>query len=98
MTDAPSKITTPADLERYGLEKARMHLDAGWLGQIFGSSVNAPGNIAGVVACVLVLPVALLAFFQGKASVLDYVQAVGPFVTLTLGYLFGRRTSTSGGA
>ena len=36
---------------RYELEQARMSLDAGWLGKIFGSATYAPTNIAGFVVC-----------------------------------------------
>ncbi len=96
MTTEPASVTAPTDLERYGLEKVRMHLESGLLGRIFGSAANAPANIAGVVACLLVVPIAVLAFIAGKSTVVEYVQAAGPFVTLALGYLFGRRSTSSG--
>jgi hypothetical protein len=95
-TDSHVSIPSDADRERYVLERVRMHLQSGLLGRLFGSSTNAPTNIAGVVVCLLVVPAVALAFFSGRVTVIDYLQSAGPFVTLVLGYLFGRRTS--GGA
>jgi hypothetical protein len=79
---------------RYALDQTRMTLEAGWLGKIFGSSTNAPTNIAGFVVGILTITIIVvgLLFVPSKISVLEYLDKVLPLVTLALGYLFGKST------
>ena len=58
---------------RYAIEQTRMSLEAGVLGKNFGSSMNAPTNIAGFVVGILTLTiiVAGVMFMPSKISVLN---------------------------
>lgn len=78
-------------VNRYGLERTRMTLDAGILGKIFGSAANAPTNIAGFILCLLSLTAVALIVFRSNEPVADNLTLLVPIITLTLGYLFGRQ-------
>lgn len=79
-------------VNRYGLERTRITLNAGILGKIFGSAANAPTNIAGFILCLLSLTVVALILFRSNEPVADNLTLLVPVITLTLGYLFGRRS------
>lgn len=87
------KITAGEDVaHRYGLEQARMTLDAGWLGRIFGSSANAPTNITGFILVIFAITVVYLIVFRMNEPASEALKTVIPVITLALGYLFGRKT------
>jgi hypothetical protein len=67
-----------------------MNLEAGWLGNLFGSSMNAPTNIAGFVVCFLVIVVCVIGLL--KLPTAEFVEKVIPIITLALGYLFGKKS------
>jgi hypothetical protein len=79
---------------RYAIEQTRMSLEAGVLGKIFGSSMNAPTNIAGFVVGILTLTIIVVGvlFMPSKISVLEYLDKMLPIMTRILGYLFGKST------
>jgi len=67
----------------------------GWVGKIWGSRSEKPGNISAIVALILVLYIGGLlatALFSPNVSfsdVSDALAGVTSIVTLILGYLFG---------
>lgn len=79
--------------EDQSLEEVKLNLQSGLLGRFFGGSSNAPLNIGGLVAILLVvsgmvypiLPSGLL-----KISPLDYWGIISPIITLILGYALGQ--------
>src|SRR4051812_3846938 len=74
------------------LQSKAMDLDSGWLGRCFGSTQNAPGNIAGlVVVLLLVLGIYVTAVETKAMQAPEYWKTVLPVITLVLGYLFGRK-------
>ena len=81
----PSSITA--------LKSKAMDLESGTLGKLFGSSKNAPINIAGLVLVVLLIPGIILLFYDGKIPATDYWKLVIPVITLIIGYIMGHRTS-----
>ena len=68
----------------------KMVLDAGLLGKCFGSSTNAPTNIAGFVLIVVVLSIVLVPFRPSTQLTSEYLTKMVPVVTLGLGFLFGK--------
>jgi hypothetical protein len=74
------------------LEEKKLDLDAGTLGKFFGSSKNAPSNIAGVVIIILVVTgVACLIFPPSESDPIEIWKILAPVITLILGYLFGKQ-------
>lgn len=70
--------------------------DLGWIGIFFGSSENSSKNIAAIICLILLLAVILMSFgvyYQEKDK--DFIstlwQIVMPVITLSLGYIFGKR-------
>ena len=87
-------VPTEDIARRYAIEQSRMSLDAGWLGKIFGSSTNAPTNIAGFFVGLLTLTIIFLGFVfvPSSISAMDFLNYLAPLITLVLGYLFGKST------
>jgi len=77
---------------RYGLEQRKMELESGFLGKFFGSSSNAPTNIAGIIALLLTVACISLLFFPSNIPALEFLKLVLPVITGVLGYLFGKGT------
>ena len=74
------------------LEEKRMDLDAGCLGKFFGSSENAPTNIAGLVALLLILTgIASILWPSGVITPQEIWKVIIPIITMILGYLFGKQ-------
>lgn len=70
--------------------------DLGWIGKFFGSSENSSKNIAAIICLILLLAVIAMSFgvyFREKDK--DFIstlwQIVMPVITLSLGYIFGKR-------
>ncbi|WP_369720869.1 hypothetical protein AB8Z38_27765 [Bradyrhizobium sp. LLZ17] len=71
-------------------------MDMGLIGRVFGSATEKPGNIAGLTMTVLLLLLAAILVFgtdTPSISKKDELALVGGFVSLTLGFIFGRSTS-----
>ncbi len=69
-----------------------MVLEAGLLGKLFGSAINAPTNIAGLTLCLLVLIVFGVLVSRPSDFVAQILEQLSPIITLILGYVFGRRS------
>jgi hypothetical protein len=71
-------------------------MDMGLIGRIFGSVAEKPGNIAGFTMIVLLLMLAGVLIWGTDTSSMskkDELVLVGGFISLTLGFIFGRSTS-----
>lgn len=90
--DQQPKATYSADSADLTLKSKAMDLEHGLLGKLFGSTKNAPLNIAGAFLLGLLVPGIVLLFCDGKLPASDYWKLILPVTTLILGYLFGRRT------
>jgi hypothetical protein len=98
----PSEIIQPDDREIARLNLTQQHasqskrMDMGLVGRLFGSASEKPGNIAGliVVASFMLLGCVLFLFPDSPSlTKKDALTIVGGFITLGLGFLFGRSTS-----
>ena len=70
--------------------------DMGLIGRLFGSVSEKPGNIAGFAIIVFSLMFAGVLIWGGDTSSMskkDELVLVGGFISLTLGFIFGRSTS-----
>jgi len=66
----------------------------GWVGRIWGSRFEKPGNISAIVAIALVLYLGILIFTDSDNPKFDDVfSGISTIVTLILGYLFGSSAS-----
>lgn len=62
----------------------------GWVGAVWGSKSEKPGNIAAIVAIVLLVFVGVLIFqYRDWALFSDTLAVLMSPITLILGYLFG---------
>ena len=76
------------------LEEKKLSLDAGMLGKFFGSSRNAPTNIAGLIAVLLVLTcVAAWTWPAENIATSEVWNTFLPVITLILGFLFGKKAA-----
>jgi hypothetical protein len=96
MTDPAGEQATyrPAeDIDRRYLI-AQMSVEVGFLGKFFGTSTNAPTNIAGFVVCLLTLTIIVAGLLLVPSPIpgMDFLNVVVPIITLALGYLFGKST------
>jgi hypothetical protein len=85
------KATYSSSVSDLALQHKAMDLEHGWLGKVFGSSKNAPINIAGFFLILLAIPGIGLLFCDGKMPAGDYWKLFSPIATLILGYMFGRK-------
>jgi hypothetical protein len=78
-------------------KKHERQQEGGWMGRIFGSSVTQkPGNIAAFVLIVSFIMFGAILFWGADSSTLskkDQLVMVGGFITLALGFVFGRTAS-----
>jgi hypothetical protein len=68
----------------------------GLIGRIFGSVSEKPGNLAGFAIIVFSLMFTGVLIWGGDTSSMskkDELVLVGGFISLTLGFIFGRSTS-----
>lgn len=74
-------------------QQAIKKLDRGLLGSIFGTRDHVPNNVAGLMV-IIGFSIILYLIMNGEnwAAIKDQVASIGTFVTLALGYLFGRAT------
>jgi hypothetical protein len=96
-----AEIIQPSDREIARLNLTQEHasrskrMDMGLLGRIFGSTAHAPGNVAGVVVLASFALFAVVLFWVQDTPSLskkDALLIVASFISLGLGFLFGRNT------
>ena len=77
------------------LKSKQMDLESGLLGKLFGSSANAPMNIAGLVALLVLVPLVVYTFVnvnsESKSTVLDFWKICSPIIGMILGFVFGKK-------
>jgi hypothetical protein len=78
------------DENQFVLRSKEMDLEAGWLGRCFGTSKNAPLNIAGLVVLTLVATGVATLFLQSALSAAEYWKIAVPLITLVMGFIFGK--------
>ena len=78
--------------QNFILQKTKMHLEAGLIGKLFGTEKNAPINIVGVVAVLLLISGIYTLVYPTKISTLDFWNIIIPAVTMILGFIFGKNT------
>lgn len=88
-----SAFTTPPSVPQAinPMEKAK--LDAGVLGNFFGTSENASNNIIGITALLTLLIIMIIAIFIQEALV-SCLSYLSPILTTILGYLMGSKLKT----
>lgn len=89
---APQQAYTSPD-PKLVLQSKKMDLEAGWIGRVIGGPKNAPNNIAFVVVS-LVLIAGVVVSFVLPADRVEFWKTILPIVTLTLGYLFGKNSTS----
>lgn len=77
-------------------EQETINQNLGWFGRFFGSKENASRNITGVICLSFILGatfIALLVYFtkDDLVFVKHMWGVVSPIITLSLGYLFGKK-------
>lgn len=70
--------------------------DLGWIGKLFGSSENSSKNIAAIICLILLSAVIVMScivyyLYKDKGFISTLWQMVMPVITLSLGYIFGKR-------
>ena len=78
------------DQHQFVLRSKEVDLEAGWLGRCFGTSKNAPLNIAGLAILLLLGSGVATLFIQTAIPAVDYWKIVVPLITLVMGFVFGR--------
>ncbi len=74
------------------LKSKEMDLEFGWLGKFFGAPTHSPTNIAGFLIILLVATGILLTFLYGTSNSIEYWTLMLPIITLSLGYIFGKKS------
>jgi len=73
------------------LKFQEMKLEAGVIGGFLGSQQRTASSIAWIMILILVCTGIFTLFGSCTISFTEYWKTIGPFITLALGYLFGRR-------
>lgn len=77
-------------------EISMRNMDIGKVGWIFGTSENSSKNIAAVICFILLLAVICMSCWiynmdKDKSFIANLWQLVLPVITLSLGYIFGKK-------
>lgn len=100
VTVAKKLIESNNEIEKLKLqyEKEQSQSELGNLGKFFGSGNSISKNIAGLTICSLLLVGIIYTFillFKGATetdlSIKDFWGVILPLITLTIGYLFGKK-------
>jgi hypothetical protein len=68
----------------------KLRLERGVLGWFFGGKDNAPQYVAGFISVASFIAVCVLLFGNKYADVSEAVAVISGFLTLSLGFMFGR--------
>jgi hypothetical protein len=99
--------TNPTEIQVDDREIARLNalhahkskekqIEMGLIGKLFGSVAEKPGNIAGLIMIAFCLMFGGVLMWGNDAPSLskkDELVLIGGFISLTLGFIFGRSTS-----
>lgn len=88
----PIEFNKTPDQNQFVLRSKEMDLEAGWLGRCFGTSKNAPLNIAGLIVVLLVSAGLVVLFIPSAIPALEYWKIAVPLITLVMGFIFGSGT------
>lgn len=94
----PTDPKAQGEIVRAQAAKEARQTEMGLMGSLFGGAVEKPGNIAAFVIFASVIGIgAALIWLPDGASVSkkDAITAFGGFITLALGYVFGRGSKSS---
>ena len=77
-------------------EISMRNMDIGKVGRVFGSSENSSKNIAAVICFILLMAVIGMSCWiyymdKDKSFIANLWQLVLPVITLSLGYIFGKK-------
>jgi hypothetical protein len=92
----PSEPRLAAKVVESQVRQEERALEIGWVGKMFGSHQEKPGNIAGAAICVSLLflgGLVGLAYFvpnTNNVPIGELMTLFGGIITLALGYLFGK--------
>jgi hypothetical protein len=91
--DLPSDLHLASKVIEFETQRTTRSLEMGWIGRVFGSVQDKPGNIAGfaIIASFFVLVGIIIVSARDPAFKTDAVLPVFTgIITLALGYLFGK--------
>lgn len=74
------------------IESKKMDLEAGYIGEIFGTKPIPPTNIASISVILLVISGIIISIFDlnTKMDPSKYWETVTSVITLALGFIFGK--------
>ena len=78
-------------LDELALKAKQMDLQSGLLGKLFGSDKNAPMNIAGLIALILLLTAVAVMFIRTSLEAVEVWKMVIPLLSVIMGYIFEKK-------
>ena len=86
-----NRLRKPSQAElSHSLESQK--IEAGRFGMIFGIGETAKTNITALAVLLLLGSGVAFSFFEGISTSLEYWKAISPFITLGLGYIWGKNS------
>src|SRR5438045_9538961 len=94
-----ARLTLPDNLQLaskvidFETQRTTRSLEMGWIGRVFGSVHDKPGNIAGfaiTVSFVVLVGVLILSAYNPNFKTDAVIPVFTGIITLALGYLFGK--------
>lgn len=81
---------------QHNQESKMKNKDLGWIGFIFGAAENASKNIAAIISLILIIGASVFTWHiyesdKDNSFIETIWQIVLPVVTLSLGYIFGKK-------
>lgn len=82
--------------QQHDQEKAMKNKDLGWIGFLFGTAENASKNIAALICLILIIGAMAFTYViyncgPDNSFIETIWDIVLPVVTLSLGYIFGKK-------
>lgn len=88
--DPKINFSSQSKIDKTALKAKEMDLQVGLLGKLFGSTENAPNNICGMVALILVAVACVVCIWPTQIQPTEYLSTMLPVIMTILGYLFGK--------
>lgn len=89
-SDPSDKLVTKFMEHAYSLKSKELDVQIGWLGRVFGSPVNVPGNICGLLIFFMVIIGGIITLWNFRVSPGEYWKIAQQLILPALAYLFGR--------